>query len=209
MLAGLVQAPFAPGAQPQSGGRDTPRSARHRRDGRTGFYLAGGGQDGAHRSGRSARARRCGLGELCRRLRHGRARRLHRRHRWRRHRADHDRHQAAGVGRIDACRGAGRPRRQAQRLAGLAGLDGAGRRASRSHRRARLHQEPVQPRHGRQAPAGFVLQALHLSRRAGEGAHPRHDPRRFAGLDPRLAAGRTTAAPIAAPSPCSRPSPTR
>ena len=75
---------------------------------------------------------------------------------------------------IRACRR--RPRRRSPRRctrrrkgrcrAGRAGRHVARRRGARHGRRARLRREPVQPRDPGAAPAGLVLQALRLSRRA-------------------------------------------
>ena len=50
------------------------------------------------------------------------------------------------------------------------------------HRRPRLREEPVQPRHQGEAPAGLVVQDLRLSRRDGGRADARDGAQRHAGL---------------------------
>ena len=69
-------------------------------------------------------------------------------------------------------RDAGRGRRQIRRRPGGAGRHRPQRRGEGDGRRARLHDEPVQPGGRRPPPAGLGVQAVRLPDRAGR----RHDP---------------------------------
>ena len=176
-------------AQPQSERRQRARRAGHHRDGRAGPHHRSDGQARARfaRPGRARQERR--LDQLRRRLRHGHARRHGRRDRRGHRRHHHARPAHAGGGRARADRRTQRQGRQVRRRAGRAGRARPRRRGQGAGRRAQLRRQPIQPRRRRQAPARLDLQAVRLSRRAGEGADPRHGARRRADLGQGLEAG--------------------
>jgi penicillin-binding protein 1A len=109
MLAGLVQAPsrLAPNRNPEAAEKRAQLVIAAMAD--QGYITAERRPRPPLVATRRKRAERIpgGLGQLCRRLCHGRARRLHRRGRGRCHRRNHhDRHQGAVLGRDDPGRGA-------------------------------------------------------------------------------------------------------
>ena len=81
-----------------------------------------------------------------------------------------------------------RERREIPRQPGRAGRHGPDRRGQGAGRRARLCEEPVQPRRRRASPAGLGLQAVRLSDRARIRPDAGDGPHRPAGLDQRLEA---------------------
>ena len=185
-------------AQPQPHRRQRARRAGHHRDGRAGPHHRGDGQAGARlaRPGRARKGRR--LGQLRRRLCHGHARRHGRRDR-RGHRRHHDARSAhAGGGRARADRRTRRQGRKVRRRAGRAGRARSRRRGQGAGRRPQLRRQPIQPRRRRQAPARLDIQAVRLSRRAGEGPDARHGARGRADLGQGLAAGELFARSISA-----------
>ena len=176
-------------AEPQSRRRRAPRPDRARRHGRARLHHRNHDEDRARaaRPRREARGRR--LGQLRRRLGHGRARRPRRPRRAGHRGRDLDRSRAAGGGREGAGRRARAARPEVRRRAGRDGRDDARRRGARAGRRQELRREPVQPRGRRQAPAGLGVQAVRLSHRARARAHARHHPRGQADRGQGLEAG--------------------
>ena len=80
------------------------------------------------------------------------------------------------------------------REAGRHGGHRSRRRRARHGRRARLRREPVQPRHRRAAPAGFLVQALRLCDRADERLQADLDRGRRADLHRQLVPAELSAA---------------
>ena len=136
------------------------------------------------------RDKSCRFDQLRRRLCDGRARRHGRRDRRGHRRHDHARSEDAGRGRTRADRRAQRQGGEVRRRRGRAGRARSERRGQGDDRRAQLCREPVQPRGRGQAPAGLLVQAVRLSRGAGEGPDPRHRARGRADLGQGLEPGK-------------------
>ena len=94
----------------------------------------------------------------------------------------------AGGGGQGARRGARQEGRSVRRKPGRARRARSGRRDQGARRRPQLCRKPVRPRGGCEAPAGLLVQALRLPRRARTRPHARQRTRRCADQRPRLAA---------------------
>ena len=198
MLAGLVKSPsrLAPSRNPNGAERRAQVvlaamvgcGLRHRDH----------GEDRAGRAGARGQAGGRRLGQLHRRLDHGRARRSGRPRRAGPGDRDLDRSRPAGGRRKGRGRRTRPQGREVRRAAGRAGRDDAGRRDPRTGRRQELRRKPVQPRGRRQAPAGLGVQAVRLSDRARARADARYACARTSRSRSRAGSRKTTAANITA-----------
>ena len=176
-------------AQPQPDRRQRARRAGHHRDGRAGPHHRGDGQARARRARRRSCTTRAPARSItppttswtCSTTRSARSTRTSSSP----PRSTRSMQAAAERALTDELNAKGD---EVRRRAGRAGRARPRRRRQGAGRRAQLRRQPVQPRRRRQAPARLVVQAVRLSRRAGEGPDARHGARGRAdhgqGLEP-------------------------